>query len=248
MRVVLCVLGLAALPAPAFAFSDPAQFALPVTVGGGGGRYFTGSRADGYGCSVCHQGGATPAVTIEGMPDRLVTGTRYELTVRWDRPEIGLGLQLELTTATGAHPDVNILPPDQLPPESRCEQRADGLAAVYAVDVGVRRIIGVEDCAASAVTLSFVATGDPIDLAISAVRSDQSGTANGDGVFEERVPVGRYYAVAGGGGCDASGPAPNGFVAALLALLLIRSRARRVQSLRAPTRDRARRTRDSQHG
>jgi hypothetical protein len=55
----LAGLCLVALPLPVHAFSDPARFGkYPEEeggLGGGGGRFFTGSPADGYGCSVCHK-------------------------------------------------------------------------------------------------------------------------------------------------------------------------------------------------
>jgi uncharacterized protein (TIGR03382 family) len=215
------------LPATVHAFSDPALFAAPVASGGGGGRYFTGSRADGYACSVCHQGAPEPRLVIEGVPDKLETGTRYELRVHWDQPEIAVGLQLELATPSGAHPSVEVTPAAMLPAESRCAQLPDGAPAVYTFDVGVRRVVGVEDCGASMVAVSFIATGEPIDLSIGSVRSDSSGTADGDGVFERRLRLGDPFAVAGGG-CSAAadhGGAPTWCLLAVSALIARRRRA-----------------------
>jgi hypothetical protein len=42
------------MPGPARAFSSPGAYIEPPSSGGGGGRWFTGSPADGFGCSVCH--------------------------------------------------------------------------------------------------------------------------------------------------------------------------------------------------
>ncbi len=192
------------LPATAQAFSDKTLFAADVSTGGGGGRYFTGSRADGYACSVCHEGAPAPDIVIDGLPEKLEPGTRYELVLHWDRPEVPVALQLELATPTGAQPSVEVTPAAMLPAESRCESRADGLPAVYTFDVGMRRVVGVEGCGASSVAVSFVATGEPIDLAIAAVRSDASETAAGDGTFERRITLGQRVVASGSGGCSTS--------------------------------------------
>lgn len=66
------VLGLFALlaagafqPRVANAYSTPDAFLTSPSSGGGGGRWFTGSPADGYGCSVCHTPGpAQPAFPL----------------------------------------------------------------------------------------------------------------------------------------------------------------------------------------
>ena len=230
------VLAMLVAPRAAYAFSDPALFGQPVAAGGGGGRYFTGSRADGYGCSVCHRGGKPPDLVLDGVPDTLVTGTRYTLTVRWDHPEEPQALQLELTTPSGAHPSVEVTPAEMLPAESRCEQLPTGMPAVYTFDVGMRRIVGVEDCGASMVAVSFVATGEPIGLALAAVRSDGSGTADGDGVVEQRLTLGQHLSTSSGGGCSTStgrGSAAWGVLATAIVVAL--RRRRRAHSSCSPT-------------
>src|SRR5262245_18116365 len=66
------------------AFSDPLSYADSVDVGGGAGRWFTGSVADGFGCDVCHEGGAPVDLTIRGLPtDGFVPGLAYEVNVSW---------------------------------------------------------------------------------------------------------------------------------------------------------------------
>jgi hypothetical protein len=201
------------------------MFAMPVSGGGGGGRYFTGSRVDGYSCSVCHTGGTEPTVVIDGIPDKLVTGERYQLVVHWDRPEVPLGLQLELTTPENSHPTVEVTPDAEQPAESRCDQAPGGLSAVYTYDVGVRRIVGVADCNAARLDVSFVANGEPIVFAIGAVRSDGSGTADGDGTFERRIKVGGTLVAGSGGGCDAT-RAPGLPWPLLFAAIVLRRRRR----------------------
>jgi len=217
VRRVLIALVLAQ-PALAHAFSDPALFGQGVDKGGGAGRYFTGSHKDGYACSVCHTGAITKTgFVVDGIPDAPVAGTRYELTVHWDDAMTPHALQLELLTPSGDHPSVTVAPAAMLPAASRCEEKADGAPAVYTFDVGLRRIVGVEDCGASSVTLSFMATGEPIELAIGGVVSDGSGTADGDQTFELRTTIGERLVATGGGGC-AVGGAGAGLAGALLSI------------------------------
>jgi len=186
------------------AFSDPDNYAKPVSVGGGDHRFFTGSHADGgYACSVCHHDGPAPDFVVDGIPDTLVAGTAYTLVVHWPHPDVPHSLQLELVTPSGAHPNVAI--PTMVPIESRCEISATQDSAIYTVDVGARRIVGVKDCGASAVAVSFVATGEPIELAIGGVVSDSDGTDGGDGPYELRTTLGVHLVATGGGGCSTSG-------------------------------------------
>ena len=69
-------------PAVASAHSDRALFDDPAIAGGAGGRYFTGSRLDGYACNVCHTGATTDDFTIEALPDKLEAGRRYDVVIR----------------------------------------------------------------------------------------------------------------------------------------------------------------------
>lgn len=213
----------------AHAFSDPAMFGMSAAEGGGGGRYFTGSRIDPYSCSVCHTGGKEPNVVIDGIPDTPVAGQRYELVVHWDQPEVPLALQLELSTPSASHPTVEVLPDADLPPESRCDQSPTGLPAVYAIDAGVRRIVGVTDCNAERLDVSFIANGEPIVLAIGAVRSDGSGTVDGDGTYERRYELGTTLVARGGGGCDAGG-GPARWPLLLVVFAVLRRRRRQGSS------------------
>ncbi len=171
---------------PAHAFSDPALFAAPASVGGGAGRYFTGSPGDGHSCGVCHGGAPAPTVDLSGFPDFPESGKRYEVFVSWERPEISHALHLEIVGESGQHPSVALEGLDNLPVESRCDGEASGEAAVYTFDVGTRRVLGVQDCGAKAFRFSFVAPSEPFSLALGVVASNSSATADGDGVFELR--------------------------------------------------------------
>jgi hypothetical protein len=196
------------VPREARAFSDPALFAAPAVEGGGAGRYFTGSPADGHGCGVCHYGGASPSVFLDGLPDVPEPFARYDVTVRWDAPDASHAMHLELMNPAGEHPSVELSNADALPPEARCDSEPDGPPAVYAVDVGARRVLGVQDCGARALSFSFVAPAEPVHLALGLVRSDSSATRDGDGVLELRRVIGS--GADAGGGCSFRAPSREG--------------------------------------
>jgi hypothetical protein len=79
--VWLCVLSSGGT---AHAFSDPKYYYKDPTSGGGGGRWFTGSPADGNDCSVCHDGGKSWPLYVTGLPSGgYVPGTVYDLSLSW---------------------------------------------------------------------------------------------------------------------------------------------------------------------
>jgi hypothetical protein len=74
------------MPGTAFAFSAPEAYFEAAGAGGGGGRWFTGSQADGFGCSVCH--GAEPSqrtfpLYLTGLPGRYVPEQQYDVQLSW---------------------------------------------------------------------------------------------------------------------------------------------------------------------
>jgi hypothetical protein len=221
-RCALLALALSMLVcAPASGFSDPALFTAAATMGGGDGRFFTGSPADGHSCGVCHSGDVAPGVVFEGLPDFTEPFARYDVTVRWAQPEMSHALQLELMSLTGQHPGVELSNADALPPEARCEGEPDGPSAVAAVDVGTRRVLGVQDCGARALTFSFVASEEPLYFAVGVVRSDRSATPEGDGVLEHRSVLEPLHpSSAGSCSFGASSCAGAGWAFALGALFL----------------------------
>lgn len=74
-------------PVVARAFSDPLSYFDEPSAGGGGGRWFTGSPAEGYGCSVCHTsvpGQLQYPFYVEGLPKAgYVAGATYNLRMSW---------------------------------------------------------------------------------------------------------------------------------------------------------------------
>lgn len=84
----------------AYAFSEPRSYDDGANHGGGGGRWFTSSPAEGFGCSVCHTGGGKPKLQIMGLPsDGYQPASTYEVTLAW--PEFA-----ERERALRAVPDV----------------------------------------------------------------------------------------------------------------------------------------------
>jgi hypothetical protein len=78
------LLGAFAPGSTAYAFSDPAFYFKDTAGGGGGGRWFTGSPADGYSCDVCHKGGQSWPLYVAGLPPQgYVPGTEYDITLAW---------------------------------------------------------------------------------------------------------------------------------------------------------------------
>jgi hypothetical protein len=61
------------------------MFFATVQEGGTAGRWFTGSPADGYTCSVCHEGAPGWPVNVTGLPsDGYETGKVYNLRIVWN--------------------------------------------------------------------------------------------------------------------------------------------------------------------
>lgn len=148
-----------ALAARAQAFSDPLSFADDVRLGGGGGRYFTGSPADGYGCNVCHAGAEPPAVEVLGLPTHgYAPGASYEISVAWPPSAEHIGLALEITDAQGvAAGTLRLPPPHELPEAERCEPIADAVMAGVLHEQLGRSVLQVPDCGARRVRVLWTA-------------------------------------------------------------------------------------------
>jgi hypothetical protein len=99
IAALLCA-GTLEAPARARVYGDLFRFNDGVAAGGGGGRWFTGSPADGYGCAVCHIGPAAQGVVVQGLPERYQPGVTYDIYIAWPTTERIAGL-VELTDAQG---------------------------------------------------------------------------------------------------------------------------------------------------
>jgi hypothetical protein len=181
------ILGLRALPNAAHAFSDPQVFADDTQLGGGGGRFFTGSPLDGYTCAVCHRGGPTPQMRIFGFPQNYEPGTTYEVEVQWDEPQVPHALNLELVNQSGDDMNVRLVSESKVGADGRCDRKKDGEIATTLVKRGARRIVAVSDCYAANARFRFTAPSRAaVALSVGLVRADSSEDAEGDGVWVER--------------------------------------------------------------
>ena len=89
----------------ASAFSEPRIYGESADKGGGAGRYFTGSPADGYGCSACHTGQGSLPLRVTGVPvDGYVPGRSYVVHLAW--PEAAA--RANVATAMGLRPSIGL--------------------------------------------------------------------------------------------------------------------------------------------
>jgi hypothetical protein len=188
---------LAALPpAPVRAFSDPTTFQNDIAEGGGGGRFFTGSPADGYTCKVCHSGAPSPDVHITGLPlERGYTpGTAYEVTIDWPDDLDNVALAAELTDGNGKGAGAIRLPPqNELFEPERCVPVSAGLPAAMLIDAPSRTIIEVPNCGARRARFLWIAPAQghgAVWFAGSLVHADGKNGVLGDGVtnFSTLIP------------------------------------------------------------
>ena len=229
------------IPASASAFSDPSTFENDVAEGGGGGRFFTGSPADGYTCKVCHGGASSAAVHITGLPLHGYTpSTAYEVTIDWADDLDNVALALELDDGKGEAAGALRLPAQsELFEPERCVPVSAAIPAAMLVDAPPRTILEVPNCGAQRARFLWIAPSEDhgaVWFAGSLVRADGMGDVNGDGVTNFSTVIAspsqsadEAHAVAAG--CSAvqmaSGHGACCFGDALLALVLARLRTAR---------------------
>jgi hypothetical protein len=190
MLTALGALALTALPLPASAFSDPVNFGLAPLASGGGGRYFTGSPADGYTCKVCHAGGPEPQLTVLGLPlSGYRPNERYEITVSWPDEVHKFGAALELTDLRGQPAGTLQLPSEgEIQAPEFCEPATDGiLAAALTRTASGRQVINLPDCGAKRIRFLWTAPArdvGPVWFAGSSVWSDGESDPDHDGVTD----------------------------------------------------------------
>lgn len=163
------LLSLAAAPQVTHAYSTPAAFAEPPQNGGGGERYFTGSPAEGYDCSVCHEDNADQAhypIAVTGLPEGGYNlAERREVVISWaqfsalrrqripdpttpmpaDFDPPAMGLLAEFVAESGKASGAVEIVVDGAPDEARCERTRPNLepkvaTQLYQVRAGVAPI------------------------------------------------------------------------------------------------------------
>ena len=87
LLAVACLAVCAGAGASAHAYSTPDAYAEQPVLGGGGGRWFSGSPADGFGCSVCHAsapGQRRFPLRVAGLPaDGYAPAQKQEILLGW---------------------------------------------------------------------------------------------------------------------------------------------------------------------
>jgi hypothetical protein len=208
---LLVVCGL--VPRSARAFSDVLEFAKPTNAinnppeaGGGDGRYFTGSPADGYTCKVCHQGAEGPSLRILGLPlAGYVPGAAYEVTVDWPDNLDHVSLALEITDQNGnAAGSLRTPDPKELPVSEQClpvgpvptgagNVTSVTTPATQTQPMATRKVLQMPDCGARQMRFLWTAPAQdagPVWLAGAVVRSDGMDTTTGDGVTDIARAIG----------------------------------------------------------
>lgn len=172
----------------AYAFGDPFRFIDSVEMGGGGGRWFTSSPADGYGCEVCHAGPPLDQLVVMGLPERYAPGATYDLLVTWPAAMQRVTAAIELTDQLGRGAGKVQLSPTLTAAES-CEPVEDGVPAAMIFegpDVQLaddRQIVVLQDCGASALHWQWTAPPQdvgPVYFSGGVVWPDQRRDARGD--------------------------------------------------------------------
>jgi hypothetical protein len=223
--VPLAIAFLVASPALCHAWSLPEFFAKPVSEGGGGGRFFTASYFDGYGCSVCHSGGSAPQLQVNGLPANYQPGVTYDIEVTWDKPASLVALHLEMVGRDGRVPGQVVLPdPMTVDARGRCGGRPEGRVPAFQQELGARKVLGVDVCTGLQSLRFRFTPADVPEFAFSAssVRSNGQADVLGDGVTTMRKVLRRVGEPARTGDCAlASGTASSRWPLLVLALLAL---------------------------
>jgi hypothetical protein len=170
------------------AFSDPQAYEDPVDLGGGAGRWFTGSSADGYACNVCHTGSAGADLVVSGLPvEGYLPGHAYEVALTWPPYVVDLALIAEFTNEQRLGAGSLALPrPDALKPAELCApDQGGGSPSEVHMAAGMRQLVSVVDCGAKTVRFQWTA---PLQAAGTVwfnagfVASNEDASAAGDGV------------------------------------------------------------------
>jgi MYXO-CTERM domain-containing protein len=177
------------------AYSDPFLYTEPAELGGGAGRWFTGSSADGYGCEVCHTGGAGVDLQIGGVPlDGFVPGSSYELAIAWPPTVQHLTLIAELADEARNGVGTITLPRGETrQPIELCTGELMGAPAsdVHVVEPG-RQLLSVIDCGARMVRFQWTAPAmspERVWLHVGFVAADHDATPAGDAVTMVKHPL-----------------------------------------------------------
>lgn len=199
MRVCGCVaLLLLAGSSRAYAFADLFRFNDAAAVGGGGGRWFTGSPAEGFGCDVCHDGSRSEQIVVQGLPASYVLGASYEMSVSWPATSAHVTALVELTDELGRGAGVVSIGDSPLTVAESCVPVEDGTPAalVFAdADLGLangRQLVGMQDCGGTQLHWRWTAPAVDVGTILfvgGLVEPDQQKNAEGDRVAKFMHPI-----------------------------------------------------------
>jgi hypothetical protein len=194
-----------ALQPPVRAYSSFADYTRPIEEGGGGGRLFTGTPADAYGCEVCHRGAQAAPLDVLGLPlDGYVPGQAYEILLQWPTTVPHVALMAEFTDTQGNPVGVTALAPYATwSPGELCEDSGFPAADLCRSGVdsgccreleptrdacsfpGERAVLWLLDCGSRSARVVWTApldAGTDVWFSSVMVSSDVQNDALGDGV------------------------------------------------------------------
>jgi hypothetical protein len=181
---------LCASPARVHAFKNPAFFSASAVGGGGGGKYFTVSRAEGYGCAVCHSQGDAVPVELKNLPKAgFIPGQAYRITLDWPDDMPSVALNVEMTDFSGA-PLGQLIAPDPLTlaRADLCAQSDDAAATGQSLqqDAAGRNVLLVAECGQAQTSFDWIAPSAPAQgyFSASIVFSNRNGKLTGDRVVD----------------------------------------------------------------
>lgn len=224
----LCAgLFLTLIPAlPLHAYRNPARFAASVDEGGGGGKYFTLSRAEGYGCAVCHSQGTPVPLEVRNLPvSGFLPSQTYRITIDWPDDVPSVALNVEVTDNAGAPygqlfaPDPSTLSAADLCPQSDATEPPTA-AQTLQMDAAARRVLLVAECGQAQTSFDWIAPLVPAQgyFSSSIIFTNRDGKLTGDNVVDVVEPLNAQATNRYEGACSVLGrrdfsARPGGFVA-----------------------------------
>ncbi len=188
LLAIVCTI---ACPGAAQAYGSPALYqADPAQYGGGGGRVFTGSPADGLSCDVCHRSEVDTPVGLEllgGPVSGYNPGETYAFTLNWNDEH--LAFTAEVTDAQGnPFGELRAPPKSVLLPDETC---ASGTPAIETLALERGQALALSDCGATSMRLQWTAPNHLTSgaLYIGVVSADGDGTPEGDGAAIVEFPL-----------------------------------------------------------
>lgn len=210
--VLLVTAWVVARASSAHAYSSFSDYIRPIQEGGGGGRLFSGTPADGYGCDVCHSGAEGAKLEVIGLPaDGYVPGLSYEITLRWPQDVPHVALMAELSDPRGQPLGTTALVPyaswelgerceNDFPAADVCRVGSDNDGCCRDLEPdrdgcslpGTRNVLWVLDCASRFARMVWTAppaaSGD-VWFSAEMVTSNLQNDALGDGVTEFHMRI-----------------------------------------------------------